>query len=106
MRYAELKELSDQDLVHRELSLERQLVTAQFRLYTNQLEDTSQLGKLRRDIARLQTAARERERAQGLARNALRDRYSSSFEPAVTSGGDAADDGFLQGIVDKSDDNQ
>ncbi|MCB9763134.1 MAG: 50S ribosomal protein L29 [Alphaproteobacteria bacterium] len=62
MRYAELKELSDQDLVHRELSLERQLVTAQFRLYTNQLEDTSQLGKLRRDIARLQTAARERER--------------------------------------------
>lgn len=101
MKKLDLSNLSDEQLVHRELSLERELVAARFRLHTNQLEDTSKLGKLRRDIARIQTAARARERAQGLNRNTLRDRYSPTFQPAQL-GGASDGGGFLQDVVDST----
>jgi large subunit ribosomal protein L29 len=103
MKYAELGALSDEQLVHHELGLERELVTAQFRLATNQLEDTSVLGKIRRDIARARTAARSREREQGLRSNSLRDRHGSTFVAGVTGGDQSpgSSPGFLQGIVDK-----
>jgi ribosomal protein L29 len=102
MEYTELTDLTDEALVHRELALERELVSARFRLHTNQLEDTSVLKKLRRDIARLQTQARDRERTQGLRRNALRDAHRSSYQPAVIAAASSDDGGgFLSGIVDK-----
>ena len=46
MSVAELKELDDKSLVHRELQLERELMEARFRNKTGQLEDTSKLAKL------------------------------------------------------------
>ncbi len=112
MKYADIQNLSDEQLVHTELGVERKLITARFQLYTNQLEDSSLLKKLRRDIARLQTAARERERGQGLRKNYLRDMYSPTFSANAQSDAEATADagaaeggevsgGFLQGIVDK-----
>lgn len=101
MKKTELSSLSNEQLVHRELELERELVTSRFRLHTNQLEDTSKLGKIRKDIARLQTAARARERAEGLGRNALRDLHSPTFKAGVSAA--PADSGsFLQDVVDSA----
>ena len=105
MAYADLANLSDEQLVHRELGLERDLVSAKFRLATNQLEDSSQLGKLRKDIARCRTAERSREKEQGLGKNALRAKYSSTFDASAAATSAAQDEGagsgFLKGVVDK-----
>ena len=102
MQYAKLNELSDEQLVHRELQLEREYIDTSFRKKTGQLEDASKIGKIRKDIARARTAQRERERAQNLAANTLRDQYRGSFKPGAisTDGGEGAG-GFLKGIVDK-----
>ena len=91
MKYNELQSLSDEELVHKELGLERELITARFQLYTNQLDDSSRLKKIRRDIARLQTAARQRELDQGLNKNSLRDRYRSTFLAAGADAGESAE---------------
>jgi large subunit ribosomal protein L29 len=105
MNVPQIRQLDDQTLVHEELRLERVLIHSRFALKTGQLEDTSQLSKLRKDIARLRTVQREREREQGLASDSLREKYRSSFDPnagaseAVTAGGESK--GFLKGIVDK-----
>ncbi len=103
MQFAEIRDFSDEKLVHTELELERELIAARIRLATNQLEDTSTLKKLRRDIARLQTAARTREVDQGLNKNALRNKHRGSFSADGTakSGDDGGGRGFLKGIVDK-----
>ncbi len=102
MQYSEITELSDEKLVHTELALERELIAARIRLATNQLEDTSTLKKLRKDIARLQTAARVRETEQGLTKNTLRNKHRGSFSPDGTAkGGEDGGKGFLKGIVDK-----
>ena len=102
MSVADLKKLDDKGLVHRELQLERELLDAQFRIKTNQLEDTSKLAKLRKGIARARTLQREREIEQSLSPNALRDLHRSSFTPgAVGVDGAGSAGGFLKGIVDK-----
>ncbi len=102
MQYAKLNDLSDEALVHRELQLERELVHTRIRQRTGQLDDMSQMGKLRKDIARARTAQRARENDQNLANNALRDRYRTTFKPgAVAKGEGTGAGGFLKGIVDK-----
>lgn len=100
MRYADTTNLSDEQLVHQGLQLEREMMGANFRLHTQQLEDTSALKKLRRDIARVQTALRSREREQGLRKNALRDQHASSFSPTASAAKEESS-GLLSGIVDK-----
>ena len=97
-------DLTDEQLVHKELGLERALLTAKFQHATNQLEDSSQLLKLRREIARVRTAERNREIEQGLRKNGLRDQHRSSFDASQVEESttqDAASGGFLKGIVDK-----
>jgi len=102
MSISEIIKLDDKALVHRELQLERELLDARFRGKTGQLEDTSKLAKIRKDIARARTVQREREIEQSLSPNALRDLHRPSFTPgAVEVGGAAAAGGFLKGIVDK-----
>jgi large subunit ribosomal protein L29 len=103
MQFSEITDFSDEKLVHTELELERELIAARIRLATNQLEDTSNLKKLRRDIARLHTAARTRETEQGLNKNALRDKHRGSFaaDGSAKGGEEAGGRGFLKGIVDK-----
>mgnify|MGYP001468798959 CR=1 FL=1 len=102
MSVAELKEMDDKSLVHRELQLERELMDARFRNKTGQLEDTSKLAKLRKGIARTRTLQRERETEQSLTPNTLRDMHRSSFVPGeIGSDGEGGAGGFLKGIVDK-----
>ena len=106
MTNAELAGLGDEALVHREMELERRLVELGFRHRTGQLEDTSKLGQLRRDIARLRTAQRSREIGQGLSRDSLRSRHRGSWQPSASQPDAAqqarpAGGGFLKGIVDK-----
>ena len=105
MKYTELTSLSDEQLVHKELALERELTAFRFRLFTNQLDDNSKLKKIRKDIARVQTAARARELAQGLAPNGLRDLHKSTFQ-AQALGGRQEGSSFLKGVVDKAGGNE
>jgi len=96
-------ELSDQQLVHKMLQVERDLVDARFKHSMNQLENTAHLGGLRKEIAKLKTEARKREQAAGLEKNALFAKHVGSF--GASSADDAAapaeKGGFLSGIVDK-----
>jgi large subunit ribosomal protein L29 len=103
MQFAEIKEFSDKKLIHTELTIERELIAARIRLATSQLEDTSTLKKLRRDIARLQTATRHREVEQGLTKNALKDRHRGTFasDGSSADGDEGGGRGFLKGIVDR-----
>lgn len=99
---ATFAELTDEQLVHKALQIERDLVTARFKHSMNQLENTARLRVLRRDIARIQTEARTRELKAGLEKNALMARHQASFG-AVRGAGAAQPEkgGFLSGIVDK-----
>ena len=101
-------DLSDADLVHRVLQIERDLVAARFKHSLSQLENTSRLRVLRREIAQLRTEARTREIASGRARDTLLDEHRRTFAgsqaPAAAdapAGKAAEKGGFLAGIVDK-----
>jgi large subunit ribosomal protein L29 len=100
MKIAELNGLSDEQLVHKALELERSLLGHTFRHRLGQLDDTSVLGKTRREIARAQTALTSRERSAGLNPGALVAKHRSTFVPAAPSAKDGGE-GFLQGILDK-----
>lgn len=101
MKYAELTALGDEQLVHKELELERSLVANTFRLRLNQLENTSVIKTVRRDIARAQTVLTSRERDGGLARGSLMAKYRSTWTPTAPAAGEgAAGEGFLKGILD------
>jgi large subunit ribosomal protein L29 len=104
MTSKDLHALDDKALVHREMALEREMLALTFRLRTGQLEDSSKLGRVRRDIARVRTAQRERELAAGKGKNSLRDAHRSSF--VASAGSDSAapetkSGGFIKGLVDK-----
>lgn len=102
MNYNELASLGDEALVHKELQLERDLLELRFRLKTNQLDNTASITKIRKDIARIRTAQRERELAQGLSNNALRNSHRGSFRAGdAGEGTTASSSGFLKGISEK-----
>ena len=106
MNTEEIKSMSDQKLVHTELQLERDLIVARFAHRTSQLDDNSVIKKIRRDIARLRTAARSRELTQSIPKDALKAMHLSSFAPESGSGDGADGAGFLKGIVDKVSSNE
>ncbi|HOJ12936.1 MAG TPA: 50S ribosomal protein L29 [Deltaproteobacteria bacterium] len=60
MKAKEIREKSPAELSELLLKLERELLDARFKKATGQLKDTSIISKLRRDIARINTIARER----------------------------------------------
>jgi large subunit ribosomal protein L29 len=60
-RVAELRLLGDQELIERLGTARRELFNLRFQLATGQLDNSSRLGEVRRDIARLATFLRERE---------------------------------------------
>ncbi|MEN0066331.1 MAG: 50S ribosomal protein L29 [Myxococcota bacterium] len=100
----ENQELNDEQLVHKMLQTERDLVAARFKHSMNQLENTATLRVMRREIARLQTEARRREKDQGLPKNQLLSLHAASFGGAEAApSGEAAGEkgGFLSGIVDR-----
>ena len=98
-----LNELSDQDLTHRLFDIERQLVAARFRHSLGTLENTAELRVMRKNIARVRTEARRREKEQGLPKDSLIRAHRSSYstDGASADVGGAERGGFLSGIVDK-----
>ena len=99
----EIRQMTDEALTHQLFDLERQLVAIRFQHSMGSLENTSQIGSLRKQMARMKGEARSREIAQGLGKGALiqshRSSYSVGESTAAETGGEEG--GFLQGIVDK-----
>ena len=99
---ATINEYTDEQLVHRMLEVERDLVSARFKHSMNQLENTASIGGMRKEIARLKTEAGRREKEGNLPKNALFDRHANSFgADAGATAASAEKGGFLSGIVDK-----
>lgn len=61
MKARELRDMKVEELEARTRTLTEDLVTARFKLHTNQLEKVSELTRLRRDIARIKTVIREKQ---------------------------------------------
>ena len=64
MKAKELRERADQDLRELSQQLGRDLFGIRMKNFTGQLDDTSQLQKTRRDLARIAQVLGERARAQ------------------------------------------
>ena len=60
MQIQEIRSLTDQQLTEEVSKTYRELMNLRFRAATNQLTDTNQPRKVRKDIARLLTVMRER----------------------------------------------
>ena len=63
MKAKDLRERSASDLQELNKSLPKELFNAKMKNFTNQLDDTSSLGKSRKDIARVKTLLRQKELA-------------------------------------------
>lgn len=62
MKTAELREKNDGELKELEQSLARDLWKSRFSNYSNQLDDTDKVRRLRREIARVKTILVERSK--------------------------------------------
>ncbi len=65
MKAKDLRERSSEDLATLKASMVKDLFSYRMKNFTDQLEDTSLLGKARRDIARIDTILRQREASKG-----------------------------------------
>jgi large subunit ribosomal protein L29 len=63
MKAAEVREKSNEELTELEAGLRRQIWKARFDNHSNQLDDTSSIRKLRRDLARVKTLITQRASA-------------------------------------------
>lgn len=64
MKASELRQKNDADLAKELLELRRAQFSLRMQLATQQLNNTSQLGKVRKDIARIKTIQREKAAAK------------------------------------------
>lgn len=62
MKASEIRELSDSELIEQHDELKEELFNLRFQMATGQLDNPRRLGEVRRDIARVLTVQRERER--------------------------------------------
>lgn len=65
MKASELREQTVEELEIQERDLTRELWKTKMDNYTNQLDDTAKIRRIRRDIARIKTLRTERQREQG-----------------------------------------
>ncbi|HYY07223.1 MAG TPA: 50S ribosomal protein L29 [Actinomycetota bacterium] len=68
---AELRELSDDQLLERAESAREELFNLRFQLATGQLDDASTIKKTRHEIARIATVLRERDLENAAAASAV-----------------------------------
>lgn len=61
MKPKDMRNLSEEELIHKVTSLREELFNFKFRLVTQQLENPIRIRRTRRDIARALTVMRERE---------------------------------------------
>jgi large subunit ribosomal protein L29 len=64
MRARELRELSIDELSHKERDLKEELFNLRFQRATGQLENLMRLTQIKRDIARVKTVLREKGKGQ------------------------------------------
>jgi len=69
MTGAEVRELSDQELVEELAGLKEEQFNLRFQLATNQLDNTARIAEVKKDIARVYTVMRERETAAAAEEN-------------------------------------
>jgi ribosomal protein L29 len=100
MKIQDLASLSDEQLVHKEMELERSMLAHQFRHRVGRLENTSLLAKTRKDIARTHTEIRRREIEAGLAKGGLQAAHRGSFVPAAPTKSAEPGGGFLEKMLD------
>ena len=62
MKTAELRERSLDDLTQLEDDLNKDLWKARFQNFTNQLDDTAKLRRIRRELARIKTVRTEKQK--------------------------------------------
>ena len=62
MKARELRELSFEELQHKQQELIEELFNLRFQLATSQIENVGRIAAVRRDIARVKTLQRERQR--------------------------------------------
>ena len=62
MKPAEIREKTDAELEELEKTLSRDLFKSRFANYSNQLDDTDKLRRLRQDVVRVKTVRNERAR--------------------------------------------
>ncbi len=67
MKMTDIRSLSDEDLVNKGDNIAEELFRMKFQHGIRQLEDTSKLKSLRKDIARIHTARSERKLAAAAA---------------------------------------
>jgi len=60
MKASELKEMKDTELVEKEAELRENVFRMKFKLATGDIEDSSQIKKAKKDIARIKTILNER----------------------------------------------
>jgi len=65
MKSGEVRELSDEELDHKEQELREELFNLTLQHATGQLENTARIGQVKRDIARLRTIGREKTMKRG-----------------------------------------
>ena len=65
MKSAEVRELSDDELEHKEQELREELFNLTIQHATGQLENTARIVHVKKDIARLRTIQRERTMSKG-----------------------------------------
>jgi large subunit ribosomal protein L29 len=63
MKVEEIRKMSDEELSSELASLKEELFKLRFQLATNQLDNTSQIAQVKRDIARVMTIQREKQLA-------------------------------------------
>ena len=86
---AELRELDDQALVTRLTESREELFNLRFQLVTGRLDNSSRVGQVRREVARIHTVLREREIA---AAEALDATGAAPEAAAVSAGGQEVSD--------------
>lgn len=64
MKARELRELTDDELLQREKDLTDQLFKLRFQHTLGQVENAMKLRNIRRDLARIKTIVREKEKGQ------------------------------------------
>ena len=78
-----IQALSDEELVHAELQLDREMIALRFAKQLETLKETHRFKEIRREIARLRTEQIARENRKGIAKNTLRDLHRGTFVPKV-----------------------
>ncbi len=64
MEAKELRELNDTELAEKEKEFSQELFNLRFRKASDQLENTAMISQVKKDLARVKTIIRERQRSR------------------------------------------